>query len=78
MEPGGLRESPAGSGESDMGDCWREVTLRVDEEGKSVETEMTAAETALTDTQQEGEKQRNVVEHLNSPHEEELDPRIQV
>uniref|UniRef100_A0A3P9KXA4 SH3 domain-binding protein 5 n=1 Tax=Oryzias latipes TaxID=8090 RepID=A0A3P9KXA4_ORYLA len=77
MEPGGLRESPAGSGESDMGDCWREVTPRVDEEGKSVETEMTAAETALRDTQQEGEKQRNVVEHLNSPHEEELDPRIQ-
>ncbi|RVE63098.1 hypothetical protein OJAV_G00165080 [Oryzias javanicus] len=73
MEPGGLRESPAGSGESDAGD-WREVTPGVDEEGKPAGTETTAAETA---PKEDGEKQRNVVEHLNSPHEEELDPRIQ-
>lgn len=77
MEPGGLRESPAGSGESDAGD-WREVTPGVDEEGKPAGTEMTAAETVPKEAREEGEKQRNVVEHLNSPHEEELDPRIQV
>ncbi|XP_031723424.1 SH3-binding domain protein 5-like, a [Anarrhichthys ocellatus] len=70
MEPGDLRESPAGSGESDAGD-WREVTPGGDEEVKTAETNGTTPETALRDTCEEGDKQ------LHSPYEEELDPRIQ-
>lgn len=82
MEPGDLRESPAGSGESDAGD-WREVIPGGDgeeEEVKGVETNGNTLETALRDTCEEGEsdKQKCVGEQLHSPYEEELDPRIQV
>lgn len=58
-----MRESPAGSGESDAGD-WREVNPREDA-GKSCEAG-------------EGEKPNVLAEQLHSPYEEELDPRIQV
>ncbi|XP_072249627.1 SH3-binding domain protein 5-like, a [Leuresthes tenuis] len=78
MEPGDLRESPAGSGESDIAD-WREVTPGGEEEVKAAETNETTAEPALRDTCEEGEseKQKGVGEQLHSPYEEELDPRIQ-
>ncbi|KAG7216548.1 hypothetical protein INR49_002035 [Caranx melampygus] len=80
MEPGDLRESPAGSGESDTGD-WREVIPGGDgdEEVKSAETNGTALVTGNRDTSGEGEneKQKNMGEQLHSPYEEELDPRIQ-
>ncbi|XP_070692185.1 SH3-binding domain protein 5-like, a [Pempheris klunzingeri] len=78
MEPGDLRESPAGSGESDAGD-WREVIPGEEEEVKAAETNGNPLETALRDTCEEGEseKQKCVGEQLHSPYEEELDPRIQ-
>ncbi|MEQ2187949.1 hypothetical protein GOODEAATRI_010001 [Goodea atripinnis] len=76
MEPGDLRESPAGSGESDVGD-WREVIPGGDEEEDSdanaAKMNGTKAENALRDAHDE----RDVGEHLHSPYEEELDPRIQ-
>ncbi|KAK5612322.1 SH3 domain-binding protein 5-like [Crenichthys baileyi] len=76
MEPGDLRESPAGSGESDVGD-WREVIPGGDEEEDSdanaTKMNGTKAENALRDACDE----RDVGEHLHSPYEEELDPRIQ-
>lgn len=74
-----MRESPAGSGESDAGD-WREVIPGGDEEDKAAETNGNALETTLRDTCEEGEneKQKCVGEQLHSPYEEELDPRIQV
>uniref|UniRef100_A0A3B4XIE0 SH3 domain-binding protein 5 n=1 Tax=Seriola lalandi dorsalis TaxID=1841481 RepID=A0A3B4XIE0_SERLL len=77
MEPGDLRESPAGSGESDTGD-WREVIPGGDEEVKA-ETNGTTLETGNRETSGEGEseKQKNMGEQLHSPYEEELDPRIQ-
>lgn len=85
MEPGDLRESPAGSGESDAGD-WREVIPgghnnnnndeEEDEEGvKGVETNRNPLETC---EEGESDKQKCVGEQLHSPYEEELDPRIQV
>ncbi|KAM4568424.1 SH3-binding domain protein 5-like, a [Fundulus diaphanus] len=74
MEPGDLRESPAGSGESDAGD-WREVIPGGDE--KDSEANGTKAENALRDACDEGDGERGVREHLHSPYEEELDPRIQ-
>lgn len=79
MEPGDLRESPAGSGESDAGD-WREVVPGEDEGGKSTETHGSIQDTPLKDTCEEGEseKQKILGEQLHSPYEEELDPRIQV
>lgn len=79
MEPGDLRESPAGSGESDAGD-WREVIPGEDEEVKAAETNGNALDTARRDTCEEGEseKPKCVGERLHSPYEEELDPRIQV
>ncbi|TMS10994.1 SH3 domain-binding protein 5-like [Larimichthys crocea] len=85
MEPGDLRESPAGSGESDAGD-WREVIPggqnnnnnndeEEDEEGvKGVETNGKPLETC---EEGESDKQKCVGEQLHSPYEEELDPRIQ-
>ncbi|GLD53099.1 SH3 domain-binding protein 5-like protein [Lates japonicus] len=80
MEPGDLRESPAGSGESDTGD-WREVIPGGDgdEEVKASKTNGTTLETSHRDTCLEGEseKQKSVGEQLHSPYEEELDPRIQ-
>lgn len=79
MEPGDLRESPAGSGESDAGD-WREVIPGGEEEDKAAETNGNTLDTTLRDTCEEGdsEKQKCVGEQLHSPYEEELDPRIQV
>ncbi|XP_042346770.1 SH3-binding domain protein 5-like, a [Plectropomus leopardus] len=79
MEPGDLRESPAGSGESDAGD-WREVIPGGEEdEVKAAETNGPTLETTLRDTCEEGEseKQKGVGEKIHSPYEEELDPRIQ-
>lgn len=79
MEPGDLRESPAGSGESDTGD-WREVIPGGEEEVKAAETNGPTLETALRAGCEEGEmeKQKGMAEQLHSPYEEELDPRIQV
>ncbi|XP_017294974.1 SH3-binding domain protein 5-like, a [Kryptolebias marmoratus] len=67
MEVGDLRESPAGSGESDVGE-WRE---------EAAETEESTAETDLKDTCREDEKPKGVGEQVHCPYEEELDPRIQ-
>lgn len=80
MEPGDLRESPAGSGESDPGE-WREASPDGDPEVKATETNETSAETGMKDTceeEEDGTKHRSVGEQLHSPYEEELDPRIQV
>ena len=75
MEPGDLRESPAGSGESDTGD-WREGIPGGEEaEGKAAETNGPTLDTALRATCEEGENEK---QPLHSPYEEELDPRIQV
>uniref|UniRef100_G3PJC2 SH3 domain-binding protein 5 n=1 Tax=Gasterosteus aculeatus aculeatus TaxID=481459 RepID=G3PJC2_GASAC len=76
MEPGDLRESPAGSGESDAGD-WREVVPGEDEEVKAAETNGTTLETTRRDTCEESGSDKGVGEQLHSPYEEELDPRIQ-
>ncbi|XP_005801857.1 SH3 domain-binding protein 5-like [Xiphophorus maculatus] len=81
MEPGDLRESPAGSGESDVGG-WREVTPGGEEEGEDLEakatkTSGTKVENALRDACDEGGSERGVGDQLHSPYEEELDPRIQ-
>ncbi|XP_026173175.1 SH3-binding domain protein 5-like, a [Mastacembelus armatus] len=75
MEPGDLRESPAGSGESDAGD-WREVIPGGDKEVKANETNGTTLEMD-TSEKCESDKQKSVGEPLHSPYEEELDPRIQ-
>lgn len=81
MEPGDLRESPAGSGGSDVGD-WREETPGGDEGEdsgvSSSKTSGTKAEATLIDGSDESGHGRAAVEHLHSPYEEELDPRIQV
>lgn len=77
MEPGDLRESPAGSGESDAGD-WREVVPGEDKEVKAAETNGTTLETTRRDTCEESGSDKGVGEQLHSPYEEELDPRIQV
>ncbi|KAM9723757.1 LOW QUALITY PROTEIN: SH3 domain-binding protein 5-like, partial [Menidia menidia] len=73
MEPGDLRESPAGAGESDVGE-WREVVPGGDEEGKSVENNG-----LVTDVEscEDGGSEKQPGEQLHSPYEEELDPRIQ-
>ncbi|XP_058504540.1 SH3-binding domain protein 5-like, a [Solea solea] len=80
MELGDLRESPAGSGESDAGD-WREVMPDgdSDEKVKAAESNGPRVDPPLGDICGEGEreKQRSVGEQLHSPYEEELDPRIQ-
>lgn len=79
MEPGDLRESPAGSGESDAGD-WREVIPGGEEDDKGAESIANALDATLRDTCDdfESDKQKGVGEALHSPYEEELDPRIQV
>lgn len=77
MEPGDLRESPAGSGESDAGD-WREVIPGGEDDEKGAENISSALDAALKDTSDESDKQKGVGEPLHSPYEEELDPRIQV
>ncbi|KAM9851888.1 SH3-binding domain protein 5-like, a isoform 1-T2 [Aulostomus maculatus] len=78
MEPGDLRESPAGSGESDAGD-WREGIPGEDAEVKAADTTGSTLESAHRDNcdEDDGEKQKKVGEQLHSPYEEELDPRIQ-
>ncbi|XP_060905974.1 SH3-binding domain protein 5-like, a [Labrus mixtus] len=81
MEPGDLRESPAGSGESDAGD-WREVIPgREEEEEEEQEEEVKATETngnpLETVDRDTCEDNKCVGEQLHSPYEEELDPRIQ-
>lgn len=79
MEPGDLRESPAGSGESDGGE-WREVIPGGEEENKPVETNVDTMDLTLRDAYEEleNEKQKCAGEQFHSPYEEELDPRIQV
>lgn len=79
MEPDDLRESPAGSGESDTGD-WREMIPGEDGQVKSTESRGSAQVTPHKDTCEESETEKPKVlgEQLHSPYEEELDPRIQV
>lgn len=77
MEPGDLRESPAGSGESDAGD-WREVIPGGEDDEKGAENIANALDATLKDTCNDSDKQKGVGEPLHSPYEEELDPRIQV
>lgn len=77
MEPGDLRESPAGSGESDAGD-WREVIPGGEDDEKGAENIGNALDATLKDTCNDSDKQKGVGEPLHSPYEEELDPRIQV
>lgn len=76
MEPGDLRESPAGSGESDGGD-WRELVPGGEEGSKAAGASL---DLALKDTYEGGRsaKERRGGGQLHSPYEEELDPRIQV
>ncbi|KAM9806157.1 SH3-binding domain protein 5-like, a [Syngnathus typhle] len=80
MDPSDLRESPAGSGESDAGD-WREVRPGSDDEGKAGQsepsgaTEMSPKNTCRHDVG--GDKPIKVGEQLHSPYDDELDPRIQ-
>lgn len=69
-----MRESPAGSGESDTGD-WREVIPGGDEV-KATENNGTKLQTDTCE-EDENEKQKSVGGQLHSPYEEELDPRIQ-
>ncbi|XP_061918715.1 SH3-binding domain protein 5-like, a [Entelurus aequoreus] len=77
MEPGDLRESPAGSGESDAGD-WREIRPGGDEEGKATQTRETSPEMSQRDNCREkvGDK-TSKLDQLHSPYDDELDPRIQ-
>ena len=78
MEPGDLRESPAGSGESDGGD-WREVIPGGGEENKGSDPNESTLDAALKVTCEESKSEKQCVgEQLHSPYEEELDPRIQV
>lgn len=76
MEPGDLRESPAGSGESDGGE-WREVIPGGEEENKPGAGTL---DLTLRDSYEEGEREKpkSVGDQFHSPYEEELDPRIQV
>lgn len=85
MEPGDLRESPAGSGESEPGD-WREIIPGGvddddDDEVKAAETNEASEETVFKETcgeEDSGETLKDEGEQPHSPYEEELDPRIQV
>ncbi|XP_054916903.1 SH3 domain-binding protein 5-like [Poeciliopsis prolifica] len=79
MEPGDLRESPAGSGESDAGG-WREVIPGgegEDLDSNATKLSGTKVENAIRDACDEGDSDRGGGEQLHSPYEEELDPRIQ-
>lgn len=75
-----MRESPAGSGESEGGD-WREVTPGGDEEGQGLEVDATKTsgnkENVLRDACDKGDSEKGAGGQLHSPYEEELDPRIQ-
>lgn len=75
MELGDLRESPAGSGDSEAGE-WREEIPGEDADVKGNETNEITLDTC--DGEAGREKQRSQEEQLRSPYEEELDPRIQV
>lgn len=76
MEPGDLRESPAGSGESDTGE-WREASPDGDpEEVKAGETNGTSTEGGMKEGD-DSSRQKSVGEKVQSPYDEELDPRIQ-
>lgn len=77
MELDNLRESPAGSGESGVGE-WREVVTGVEseEEVKVVESKVATIED--NNDNDAGEKQRSMNEQPHNQYEEELDPRIQV
>lgn len=76
MEPGDLRESPAGSGESDTGE-WREASPDGDpEEVKANETGENSAESGVKE-EDDGSRQKSAGEKMQTPYEEELDPRIQ-
>ena len=82
MEPRDLRESPAGSGDSQAGE-WRAEIAGGDAEVKGVETnnnETTTRETSHEDAYEGGGggRERQKSEGPQSPYEEELDPRIQV
>lgn len=77
MEPRDLRESPAGSGESDTGE-WREAspTDGAPPEVKASEAGEPSANTGVKE--EEGPRRKSSSgEKLQSPHEDELDPRIQ-
>lgn len=77
MEPGDLRESPAGSGESDTGE-WREASPDGDlEEVKPSETNETSVEPGVSEEDDSSRQKKSVGEKAQSPYEEELDPRIQ-
>ncbi|XP_028327638.1 SH3-binding domain protein 5-like, a isoform X2 [Gouania willdenowi] len=77
MEPGDLRESPAGSGGSDVGD-WREVGPGgEDEEMKDPESSRETMDMVLKELSPDREPLKPAVETRQSPYEEELDPRIQ-
>ncbi|XP_033836641.1 SH3-binding domain protein 5-like, a [Periophthalmus magnuspinnatus] len=76
MEPGDQRESPAGSGESDTGE-WREASpVGNPEEGKGAETGETSTEAGIKE-EDDRSKVKSPGERVQSPYEEELDPRIQ-
>lgn len=77
MEPGDLRESPAGSGESDTGE-WREASPDGDpEEVKTSETNQPSEDGGVKEEGDSSREKKSVGEKAQSPYEEELDPRIQ-
>ncbi|XP_061771540.1 SH3-binding domain protein 5-like, a isoform X2 [Nerophis ophidion] len=76
MEPGDLRESSAGSGESDAGD-WREIRPGADEEGKATQTRETSPDMSQRDNCREKVGDKTSKDQLHSPYDDELDPRIQ-
>ncbi|KAM9310177.1 SH3 domain-binding protein 5-like [Pholidichthys leucotaenia] len=76
MEPADLRESPAGSGESDVGE-WREGIPGGDEEVKAAETEATTPGTGGVEGGREKQKNPGEQQQLHGSYEEDLDPRIQ-
>lgn len=77
MEPGDLRESPAGSGESDTGE-WREASPDGDpEEVKTSETNQPLEDGGVKEEDDSSREKKSVGEKAQSPYEEELDPRIQ-
>ncbi|XP_057689229.1 SH3 domain-binding protein 5-like [Corythoichthys intestinalis] len=79
MEPSDLRESPAGSGESDAGD-WREVRPGGDDDGKAAHCEPAAVSPPRDTCRQDvgGDNHASKVgEQRHSPYDDELDPRIQ-
>ncbi|XP_010904008.2 SH3-binding domain protein 5-like, a [Esox lucius] len=81
MEPGDLRESPAGSGDPEVVE-WREETLGEDAEAKVREPNDKEIDGAENMLKEKGTCEEELIEkekkgELLSPYEEELDPRIQ-